>query len=612
MDPILVAAIREFLKRHAVLAESGVEVTPEQIEEFFRAKTEGRFGMAEAQELIAGIDTDINPRNVARSVTQGVTFNFGDELLGLFSKNAKERMRLREDLYSEEHPWADALGQIGGGLLVPGAAVAGAVKKGRALHRVIGTGAALGGASGALAGAGAGETGEERADNALIGGGVGTVLGGAVPSLVASVRALSPVSRANRRVGNAINKSGGVEALRAQNQAAVTAGRGSEVMLGDLSPHLRRATDFATNANDDALVDVASKVRERQAGMSERMLEDVRSEVGDVNAPERLTGLKDARNEWADAAYGALRKQHPELPDPHGFAEVLNRPKIRDAWKTAQETGFIGEFPDVGNPSFDRVQSLLERLGGMRDRAFRSGDNDLGFKLDEAFKELRGELEKRVPGYREVTAEYARRMDLERALEAGQAAWNQTDKGGLRQMVRALSPDELAEFRRGMASELIAKLRSAQTNRNVAKELMEASQSMQEKLEIVFGSKEAFERFMSRIAQEGEMAKLSGTIGGSETARRLTAQGFDPLELGMAGLMGGAGGFSSSLASLLTKFGRGAVARRTAGEMGPVLSTQGSDNIDNLLQAWGARPPMAGRFAGAALPVAAPNGLLDQ
>lgn len=111
-------------------------------------------------------DTGLSGRNVGRSLVQGATLGWGDEL-GLTS-------RPNEAAFKAAHPVVDFLAKMGGGLAAPIAAVAAAPE----LATTLGGAALLGGATGAVAGAGEADPGN-RLRSAATGGLLGAAGGAA-------------------------------------------------------------------------------------------------------------------------------------------------------------------------------------------------------------------------------------------------------------------------------------------------------------------------------------------------------------------------------------------------------------------------------------------------
>lgn len=641
MDPILDAAIRKLMSASAEAQRAGVSFAPEDQEAFIREETKGKFGLDDVKKRVGGIDTDINLRNVSRSVGQGALFNTVDELMqkipefvkGMGSTPhldkmlppapdgtaEKEDTRLREELYRQAHPTADLLGAMAGGFLT-GHAITPAASPGMSAAKAVARGTLVGGAAGAAAGAGAAEDGS-GASGAVIPGAIGAGIGALIPGAAALLRLRNPAVRATARLDHAFEKSGGVDALQKSLDNIKTSGRGDVAMLGDLSNPLRREADFAANASDDVLVPLAEKVRARQSDAGDRLVNDVRDLRGDANAPDRLAELESSRRAFASGpeGYGGLRDT-PYKFDIAPLAETLKKPTVAEAWKMARLAGDLkpGDALDQllqktqkGDRSvtFDDLQQLYRSLGGKVDQAYRSGNGALGAAYKTIKTEVEKTLEETVPHFKAVNAKYAARMNLERALQSGEEAWDIDDSRGLAKQVKALSPGELEQFRYGLASKMIAKLRSAATNRDEAKKIVDASPLLQDKLEQVFGDKKTFDEFMRRANVEADLAKMKGAVGGSETARRLMSHGFDPLEIGIHTAVGGPTGTIHAVANAAGKLVRGAATRNTARALGPKLMITGADDIEKLLKSFQIRPELLNPLFTHAAPAAA-SGLL--
>lgn len=615
MDPELLKAITELKAKLREIPDA----TREEKDEFIRVKTGGKFGYGDAIKLMSQFDTSVNPRNLGRSALQGAAMEWADELVGAVGGDA-DKMRANDAMFKAAHPKTDMAARFAGGaatgLMVPGGTAA-------TLARATARGVATGAAAGGLSAAGAAEDGE-RLEAAGPGAVIGGAAGGALPFLIGGVGSFAPRIRAQRRVNHAMNKSGGKPVLEKELGRHVAAGRGDEVMMGDLSDRLRLEADFAANNSDDEFASLAKVTRERQGDMSDRMVQDVKELAGDADHVSRGAELEEETRKWARDAFGELRergktaggdilddgKKAVEMPFPGTaasgaeLADILNQPKVRQAWDDAQRAGLVGKEMDLSMPSFEKLQNVKFDLDDAVTAAFRQGKGNLGSRLAEARDEIVQQMETRVPGYKAVNAEYAKRMRVARALEDGAKAWMTNDSRKLAQQVKSLAPEELETYRYGMASQLLEQLRSAQTNRDVALQLQQAGKTVQKKLEVVFGSKEKFDEFMRRVSSEADLGKMKAAVGNSATARRTMAAGFDPAELGLAAATGGMG---NAITQGVAKVGRAAMSRNTAAAEGPILRTQGAPNIENLLKSWQSKDPLLHRMWTNALPAAMPS-----
>lgn len=650
MDPILVQAIRQMLMAQKQAPSKGISLSPDDLEAFMRESTKGKYGYADAQKYLKGIDTSISPRNLGRSFTQGALFNFGDEALGMLPKaigggeGAKADMRLRDDLFKDAHPIADAAAGITGGvatgLLLPGGEAA---TLGRAALKGAGYGAAYGAASGLGAGEGAGD----RLERGAIGAGVGGALGGAFGGGMGMWRSMrNPAAIAQGKIDGAITSSGGIDDLLNQLQKFKDAGRGDIVTPTDLSPAMNEAADFAANINPKARIQLRNIHDARQADVGSRMLQDTQDALSqggiapDANAEARAAQLAKNTRDFAQspAGYAGIEAANPKF-NLDEFRDILSKPTVKGAWKQARLSGTLTAEDPVdqllqaitkSNPGLSKAEAKAAadavRSSAVQDAARQGVELNAGIKAPTdrpvSFSDLQqlaqefhdrsqaawankrgalgqayGTLEdavkegmaKTVPNYPAVDAEYAARKELERVSQEGVDWWNKADSRQLQARVSQLKPDQLTEFRTGLASELLKQLDNAKTNRNVANEIMASSQAMQRKLEVVFGSKDILDQYMSNAALEKQMSRLGEAVGGSPTARRTAGQ--DAADVGASAMLHGPAGALSSGAHLASKVIKRAAMREAGGEMAPFLATQGAPDIEKLLKGWADRTP---------------------
>jgi len=131
------------------------------------------------------------------SVAQGVTFGFFDELAGLVGgERAKDLIREAQSEARERAPIAAGTLEIGGGILVPGAAAGRFIGRGASGVGRLARTSAVGGAEGALFGAGAAEGGAaERGRGALTGAAIGAAAAPAIGLLGAGTGAVARRAR---------------------------------------------------------------------------------------------------------------------------------------------------------------------------------------------------------------------------------------------------------------------------------------------------------------------------------------------------------------------------------------------------------------------------------
>lgn len=613
-DPILERIVRDLAEARAAHPEEFSKLSKDDLNAFIQEESRGRYGLHDL--------TDVNLRNLGRSLFQGLSFNFGDELTGLLGGD-KEEMRLRDELFRQAHPLADATSGIIGSLpllAVPGLGEAG---EGAEIGAALKAGAKSGALAGALYGAGSGENGAERFVRSATGGLAGGVLGAAIPgALAAGKAAFNPARAATRRLLASVQSSGGIQKLLDELNVVRAAGRGSEVMTTDLSPRMAREGDFAANNSDEALVDAAQKIRGRGRDQASRLLNDVRDVVGDPIASERQDALARDRIAFGEDAYGRLADQAGDI-DIGDLAARLSQPTIKRAYEHARladnllakspidaqlqrlmaanpgvdraalenaaRQGLLGDFvkQQAASPravSFNDLQQLKRALDGKAGEAYRAGNKPLAESYKTIRDEVKAALTTAVPDYAKVDAQYAAKKELEETIDRGLDAWDEEDSRKLASDIAEMTPDQLREFRLAMASGLIARLRSASTNRDMAARLLHGGAALEDKLRIVFGSPEVFDGFMKKLHVEGEIfGRVKGAIAGSETARRLSAAGFDPTEILQSAVAGPAAVKAKLLSSLFRAL-RSSQTHNTARLEGEKLFTQGADAVEQVLQ----------------------------
>ena len=650
MDPNLLAAIQKLMVARKNAADVGEPIPPEAEESFLRRETQGKFGRDAVDRL-----GSLSPTNAAIAAVQGATFGFGDNIVNLLDPKGKagEEMRTREQLFRSQHPYLDPVLNVAGGLASGGLAARalkalGLVGDASTIGQAAKQGAVAGASFGALQGAGdADGPNESRLGGAARGAGIGAVTGGLLGAGTGGVAAaIDPARHGTSRILSAIGQEGGVPAVRARLDAMTAAGRGDEVMLADLGPHLRQSLDYAANGSDNVLVPAAEALDARSGGRAGRLLDDVRRGLPwEPDASLRAAELKANTRKVGKEAYGAIEDANPTF-DASGLP--LDKPLISTLWGRARLAGNIsgtGPLDELvakiteENPSLDRptaeaaanqiagaqaadagvpagsserptsladLMNLRRGLSGQIDQAYGAGNGELGQTLKEIRDHVNAVLNQGAPGMADADAAYKRAKDLERVLASGRDWWAKSDVNEFSRVFSGIAadPDQLTEFRRGLASHLVEELQNAATNSDKARELMQRSDALDQKLKVVFGDRQTFDDFINRAKAERELSKAATAVSGSQTARRLAARGVAPEHLAIDAIQRG------PISTILDRtFGaaRQAMTRRTAEAMGGPLLTQGTANLDALLRQIAQRPPLVRSTA----TIGAPAGLLS-
>ncbi len=362
---------------------------------------------AQAAEELAEIG-EAPVRNFLGAAAQGATFGFADELVGLASPEAGERMRRAQDIREERAPGASALSQIAGGIMLPAIPAIGASRAAPGVLRGAATGLGRGGLFGALGGAAAGagfaeegQRAEAAREGALFGGLTGAALGvpfGAVGGLFGAA-----------------------------------AGRGTRVAekMGDLS-----GLDNLTLASAKGAVGL------EKLDIQQTLYQPIQQANQAVDDPAILGFLTDVAIDpnLKTLIPRQFRPGQQRLPGP-----------------TGQRGGVIVRGQEINMPSFQDLQDVrnslrsraFNRAGDLADREALARADELTELMEDAFG----------PALREADSAWARVSANERAIDQGWRRWNifgqevdeliQTD---------AFTPDQWDNFNRGRLARITAEM----------------------------------------------------------------------------------------------------------------------------------------------------------
>lgn len=395
---------------------------------------------------------------------------------------ALEEVRAKDKTVAEANPGTYLTGQIVGGVGtaanlaragVSGAGILGqpASLGGRAL-----VGAAEGAAFGGLYGAGSGEGAGGRATEALKSGGMGAVLGGAVPVLAQgassayrNVADRLATSRAARQagvspeVGRMLTEVIGSDATLGRQGAANMARAGNEAMIADAGPNARAVLDTAIQRGGPGAVSARRAIDERvargAADLTQTLDNSLGSPQGVFTAREGIRrGTQGARGTAYDIAY----KQPINYADPRGQAieslvksrvpqSAINEANALMRVEGASSKQILANVADDGTVVFETlpdVQQLDYITRGLNEVAKKGeaagamgGQTALGRAYEGLSREIRSTMRDLVP-------EYGQALDI--ASDAiGQS--NAVKLGS-----KALSPsmprDEFADAVQGMSA----------------------------------------------------------------------------------------------------------------------------------------------------------------
>lgn len=391
-------------------------------------------------------------------------FGWGDEIAGavLPGETAanQEALQGRNEALRESNPVASISGEIAGSALgarglsglglLPSARLAPAAS----MASRVGVGMAEGGALGALYGAGSAESGE-RTSGALVGGGLGAALGGAVP-LVAQGVSSAYRSIADRLSRNEVARQAGVDpsvaaqlaqtldadgTLGTQGRANMAAA-GQEAMLADAGPNARAVLDTAIQRGGPGAVLARSRIDERVGRDAVALNSALDSALG---SPQGVYASQNAIRSAAKPAVSDAYKVANQMPIDYasekgrlvesiinripsrikrGAIERANERMIYDGMENMQ---IMASIADDGTVTLKEMPNVMQAdaIKKALDDIVRDGTDEAGkLSADAAFasrmaKDLRDAVADAVPEYGAALKTAADPLSQQSAIELG-------------------------------------------------------------------------------------------------------------------------------------------------------------------------------------------------
>ena len=387
-----------------------------------------RAGNARDQEQVKSNRFD----QIALNALQGITFGFGDELVGgavgilspnLTRQEGIEAARTGIAQSREDAPVVSFLAELGGGLLVPGGLGAKGVARGSTLGRQAGRAAGIGAVEGGLFGLGEGEGGiVERAPGAALPAAIGLAGGGLFGGAGALTQRVRRRPTAAAQAGSVLEEGvtrGGVRQSTdvlddlAQRRSIDPTTRAAEIpefretaqALTQVSPDARRlGREFAEETEEVVRKQAARRLRQVDApdagDVRQRILnqkEDLKNVTEDLRTQRRVTEFertpkqKKARRARGEAT-GLTPEQKADLREVSG---AITRQS--DALRSGSNfvSGSVNEAAvreaiQVGGPEIEAAfrAGAVEKLQRMARRSpaevtalFTSADDELTGKL---------------------------------------------------------------------------------------------------------------------------------------------------------------------------------------------------------------------------------------
>lgn len=416
------------------------------------------------------------------------------------------------------------------------------------LYRVAGGSAVDGALQGALQGFGSGEGGvEERGKNALIGGGLGLVVGGAVPAAIAGagvvakpvlapvLARLQPDDYANRAIATNLRRSGmSVDAVVDALEEAALDGQPQYMVADALDLTGRRLLSTVARNPNDARQSVVEALQERQAGQGRRISESLMEAFGARDtATRRATRLTEARDRAADIAYAEARKDATPVDISAavaGIDDVLQpgAQRVLSPQSNIADDSVEGALRRARNMLTDGRSNLSEFNAVLRSRqdiadmievATRQGAGNRARLLTEVRNRLDDALSRASAPYAQARDAFHRASREIDAVEVGKDAAMRGRSEDTIGAFRGMTPGEQRAFRAGYADPLIERTQTAAFGVDKSRPLLNDAQRVEFN---AFEMPGAFGRLNRRLAREQRMFETrNAAIGNSKTADNL-------------------------------------------------------------------------------------------
>lgn len=560
-----------------------------------------------------------------RSLAQGATFGFADELESLIKSLAGKgtyeqnlaALELAKQKYGQQNPKTALATEIAGGLpyaLVPflgTARYAQMAREAAPLARAgitAGTSAATGALTGALSGAGGAGIGERMA-GAQAGGALGGIVGGAAPVVtkgigMAGSKAVDVTSGIPviQQVGKAVGLATG-QTVNAANRAKaklLEAMYRDKVSPADLEKMIQAATkpvgivDIA-GENVKSLADVAQKypsearqaakvaLEERAAGQGERIQGDISKYLGGFTDPFEYTTAIAKRQQQLSSPLYQKAYSYGQVTDPK-VLKFLELPQFKTAAKEAQALlAAEGRAVDMSMPTvevLDQVKRGLDVLIKRETDPFGK-ITDLGRIYKNKKNEFLSELDSAVPDYGRARAAFAGEAELLDATKLGKDFYKQTAAEANRTFAK-LSPSEQEAYKVGALDAVKEKIQTAKDTADIRKRIF-GSPAERNRVSSLFPDQDTFKQFEKDMMTESIMRRTQEKIlGNSATAERQLGMQQLEVEPSFLGQLIEQGPLRGTMGYLKAQ-GQG-VAGQTAEQLGPMLFKLGDPraNLETL------------------------------
>jgi len=508
-----------------------------------------------------------------RSVLQGLSFNFADEVEAAMRAGAvsgpryeQELARVREGIkqYEEAYPGRAFVGEALGGLAptVAGlvaapftggtSAVATGARVGQQAAKIPGLlsqvkrGTVAGGTTGAISGAGGAEGGAgDRLMGAAVGGATGGVLGAATPVATTVVKAGA------EKVGTGVRRAGEAVGVVAPRDAATDATRKAQEILArkiaqeGMTPEQLAArqaeTVRALGARDETLADIGGEgmrrlargamaipqsaetearqmLAERAVSAGPRIIKDITelTAVGARDLDEVATDIITRRSNLASPFYEQARA----AGQVESFAIDNLLKKSKDIQQAIANARRLPQYADLPDNDMNMLDKAYKYVGDLAETAKRNGEGERFRDLDNLRTQLRSAITDKVPVYGKALDTFSGESSLLDALTSGREKFLRKSPAEIRREISGFKDEGQKQmYRLGAIQTLRDEIYGMRETADVASKFLN-DRNMKDRFGLIFNSTGEYENFIKNLQREQSMARTRGMIeGGSPTTR---------------------------------------------------------------------------------------------
>ncbi len=498
----------------------------------------------------------------ARSVAQGATFGFADELEAALRSGAisgqqyeqiRDRLRAQQSQFRQEYPVASGAAEVGGAIAAPLGAtrmlgratipVQEAIT-GTTLPGQVARGAAVGGATGALTGVGTaeGDIGGRALETGVFGAGIGGTVPVAIKGAGTVIRNILTASGVGDQPGAAakmiMNRLKKEDLTPDEAQAVLDDLRKAGVpnpVIADLGKNLRDLGYSAYVVPSGQKAATARFLESRMIDQPSDIVKGLVTKAGlgkNVNGYEYLQFLVENQKSAASAKYPEAYSKNVYAKD---FRQFMDRPVFQEAYKEAQKrAGVYGDtLPNLNIFLSDRkvptdvmhqIKIGLDRIVEKETDSITGKVTGYGRDVSNVRKEFNNLIKVKNPIYAKANAEFADNERIKSAFEIGQK-YQKLDYKEALDNLKKMNDAEKEAFRLGMMADVNSRLenfKGGDFTRQIFK-----SDKQKSLLRYAFTDKNQYNDFVKYVdALEGQTKTAKSLMGGSQTGERLaTSEG---------------------------------------------------------------------------------------